>query len=196
VAQQAALPNDDELDEKQEAELVKASAEGDPDAFQQLVQKYRSLVMRVAYRGMGDMALAEDVAQEAFLKVYRGLPSYRPDKPFVHWLRRVVANTVIDEVRRRRPAESLDDMEQQPPSEEEGPQEIADHHGLQQAVRDAILALPPRYRQVIVMQVFEEKTYEQMAQALGIPLGTVMWRLNKAKRLLRAQLGRLWEEAA
>src|ERR687883_394361 len=190
------MPEDDGLDEKQEAELVKASAEGDPDAFQRLVQKYRNLVMRVAYRGMGDMALAEDVAQEAFLKVYRGLPAYRPDKPFVHWLRRVVANTVIDEVRRRRPVESLDDMEQQPPSEDEGPQEIADHHGVQQAVRDAIMALPARYRQVIVMQGFEEKTYEQMAETLGIPLGTVMWRLNKAKRLLRAQVGQLWEEAA
>lgn len=171
-----------------EGELVRASAQGDQDAFAQLVERYRRLVLHVAFRSMGDMSLAEDVTQEAFIKVYRGLPKYRHEKPFVHWLRRVVGNAVTDELRRRRPVVSLDGMEQPPAGDEEDPQEVTDQHGVQQAVRAAIAALPPRYRDIISLQVFQELTYEEIARTLNLPLGTVMWRLNMAKRLLRKAL--------
>lgn len=188
MSQPQSLPEAD-YDDAEEAKLVAASARGDPDAFRQLVQRYHRLVMHVAFRSMGDMSLAEDVTQEAFLKVYRGLPRYRPDKPFVHWLHRVVANTVTDEVRRRRPVVSLDGMTLPPAADQDGPQEIADHHGVQQAVRDAIASLPPRYRDIIILQIFHELSYEEIAGTLKLPLGTVMWRLNMAKRLLRKELG-------
>jgi RNA polymerase sigma-70 factor (ECF subfamily) len=79
-------------------------------------------------------------------------------------------------------------MEQPPASNEEDPQDVTDQHGLQQAVRDAIAGLPPRYREIITLQVFGELTYEEIARTLKMPLGTVMWRLNMAKRLLRKQL--------
>lgn len=171
-----------------ERELVRASAAGDQDAFAQLVERYRRLVLHVAFRSMGDMSLAEDVSQEAFIKVYRGLPKYRHERPFVHWLRRVVGNAVMDELRRRRPVVSLDGMEQPPAGDEEDPQEVTDQHAVQQAVRAAIAALPPRYRDIISLQVFQELTYEEIARTLNLPLGTVMWRLNMAKRLLRRQL--------
>jgi RNA polymerase sigma-70 factor (ECF subfamily) len=178
----------DDQDEVDENKLVKASAAGDHDAFRQLVERYRWLVLRVAMRSTGDASLAEDVAQEAFIKVYRGLPAYRPDKPFVHWLHRVVANTVTDELRRRRPIQSLDDLDQPPASEEQGPPEVADHHAVQEAVRLAISELPPRYRDIIMLQVFHEMTYAEIARRLRLPLGTVMWRVNMAKRLLRKRL--------
>jgi RNA polymerase sigma-70 factor, ECF subfamily len=187
VSQPERLPQEgpDEVDEGQ---LVRASAAGDQDAFRQLVERYRRLVLHVAFRSMGDMSLAEDVTQEAFIKVYRGLPKYRPEKPFVHWLRRVVGNTVLDELRKRKPIVSLDGMEQPPASNEEDPQDVTDQHGVQQAVRHAIAGLPPRYREIITLQVFGELTYEEIARTLKMPLGTVMWRLNMAKRLLRKQL--------
>lgn len=175
-------------DDVDEGELVKASARGDQDAFRRLVERYRRLVLHVAFRSMGDMSLAEDVAQEAFIKVYRGLPNYRHEKPFVHWLHRVVGNTVLDELRRRRPVVSLDGMEQPPASNADDPQDVADQHGVQQAVREAIATLPPRYRDIITLQAFHELTYEEISQALNLPLGTVMWRLNMAKRLLRKRL--------
>jgi RNA polymerase sigma-70 factor (ECF subfamily) len=100
----------------------------------------------------------------------------------------VVGNAVTDELRRRRPVVSLDGMEQPPAGEEEDPQEVTDQHGLQQTVRAAIAALPPRYRDIISLQVFQELTYEEIARTLNLPLGTVMWRLNMAKRLLRKAL--------
>jgi len=187
VNQPERLP-EEQPDDVDEGELVRASARGDQDAFEQLVNRYRRLVMHVAVRLMGDMSLAEDVAQEAFIKVYRGLPGYRPEKPFVHWLRRVVGNAVVDELRRRRPVVSLDGMDQPPASEADDPQDVANQHALQQAVRDAIAKLPPRYREIITLQVFHELTYEEIARRLNLPLGTVMWRLNMARRLLRKQL--------
>lgn len=187
MSQPEPLP-EEHPDEVDEDELVRASARGDQDAFEQLVNRYRRLVMHVAVRLMGDMSLAEDVAQEAFIKVYRGLPRYRPEKPFVHWLRRVVGNAVLDELRRRRPVVSLDGMEQPPASDAADPQDVTDQHALQQAVREAIAMLPPRYREIITLQIFHELTYEEIARTLNLPLGTVMWRLNMAKRLLRRQL--------
>lgn len=179
-----------------EDDLVAASARGDEDAFQQLVERYRRLVLHVAYRSMGDMSLAEDVAQEAFIKVFRGLPRYRREKPFVHWLRRVVANTVVDELRRRRPVESLDNLEQLPAADNDGPQELADQHDEQEAVRQAIMELPASYREILILQVFRELTYEQIARTLNLPLGTVMWRLNRAKRLLRQRLTDVLDDTA
>ncbi len=185
---EAARPPAEHDGQPDEADLVAASAQGDQDAFRQLVQRYERLVLRVAFRSMGDTSLAEDVAQEAFIKVFRGLPKYRPDKPFVHWLHRVVANAVTDELRRRRPVQSLDAMLEPPASPEEGPPEVADHHAIERAVRQAIASLPPRYRDVIILQVFHELTYEQIASTLRLPLSTVTWRMNMAKRLLRQQL--------
>jgi RNA polymerase sigma-70 factor (ECF subfamily) len=183
-------------DDAEESDLVAASARGDQDAFRRLVERYRRLVLHVAFRSMGDMSLAEDVAQEAFIKVFRGLPHYRPEKPFVHWLHRVVANAVTDELRRKRSTIPLDAMVNPPESPEPDPEDVAGQHDVQQAVRAAIAALPPRYRDIISLQVFHELTYEEIARRLQLPLGTVMWRLNMAKRLLRKQLGDAFRPAA
>jgi RNA polymerase sigma-70 factor (ECF subfamily) len=183
-------------DDAEESDLVAASARGDQDAFRRLVERYRRLVLHVAFRSMGDMSLAEDVAQEAFIKVFRGLPHYRPEKPFVHWLHRVVANAVTDELRRKRSTIPLDAMVNPPESPEADPEDVAGQHDVQQAVRAAIAALPTRYRDIISLQVFHELTYEEIARRLQLPLGTVMWRLNMAKRLLRKQLGDAFRPAA
>ena len=185
-----------QADDAEERDLVAASARGDQDAFRRLVERYRRLVLHVAFRSMGDMSLAEDVAQEAFIKVFRGLPHYRPEKPFVHWLHRVVANAVTDELRRKRATIPLDALVNPPESSEADPEDVAGQHDVQQAVRAAIAALPPRYREIISLQVFHELTYEEIARRLRLPLGTVMWRLNMAKRLLRKQLGDAFRPAA
>src|SRR5207245_708267 len=131
------------------------------------------------------LALAEDVAQDVFIKVYKALPTYRHDRPFKHWLHRVAANAVTDALRRRRPVVSLDGMEQPPASGVPDPQDVAARHDLQRAVRHAIANLPPHYRDTIALQAFGELSYDEIARALDIPLGTVMSRLNGAKRLLR-----------
>jgi len=173
----------------EERRLIDRSAAGDQDAFRQLVLRYHRLVINVAYRALGEMSQAEDVAQEVFLKVYRHLPSYRHEKPFVHWLHRVAANAVTDSLRRTHSVLSLDALEQAPAASEADPQDVAARDDVRRAVRHAIANLPPHYRDTISLQVFHELSYEEIAQTLDIPLGTVMSRLNAAKRLLRNQLG-------
>jgi RNA polymerase sigma-70 factor (ECF subfamily) len=175
----------------EERRLIDRSASGDQEAFRQLVIRHHRLVINVGFRALGELSLAEDVAQEVFLKVYKALPSYRHDKPFKHWLHRVAANAVTDALRRRRPVISLDGMEQAPPSRESDPQDVATRHDLQRAVRHAIASLPSHYRDTIALQAFGELSYEEIAKTLDIPLGTVMSRLNGAKRLLRERLGDL-----
>jgi RNA polymerase sigma-70 factor (ECF subfamily) len=175
----------------EERRLIDRSAAGDQEAFRQLVIRYHRLVINVAFRALGELSLAEDVAQEVFLKVYKALPGYRHEKPFKHWLHRVAANAVTDALRRRRPLVSLDGMEQPPASRESDPLDVATRHDLQRAVRQAIASLPSHYRDTIALQAFGELTYDEIAKTLDIPVGTVMSRLNGAKRLLRERLGDL-----
>jgi len=175
----------------EERRLIDRSAAGDQEAFRQLVIRHHRLVINVAFRALGELSLAEDVAQEVFLKVYKALPGYRHEKPFKHWLHRVAANAVTDALRRRRPVVSLDDMEQPPASRESDPVDVATRHDLQRAVRHAIASLPSHYRDTIALQAFGELSYEEIAKTLDIPLGTVMSRLNGAKKLLRERLGSL-----
>src|SRR2546428_2193197 len=123
--------------------LIDRSASGDQEAFRQLVIRYHRLVINVAFRALGGLSLAEDVAQDVFIKFYKALPGYRHDKPFKHWLHRVAANTVTDSLRRRRPVVSLDGLEQPLVSAGSDPQDVAARHDLQRAVRHAIASLPP-----------------------------------------------------
>ena len=175
----------------EERRLIDRSAAGDQEAFRQLVIRHHRLVINVAFRALGELSLAEDVAQEVFLKVYKALPGYRHEKPFTHWLHRVAANAVTDALRRRRPIVSLDGMEQPTASRESDPLDVATRHDLQKAVRQAIASLPSHYRDTIALQAFGELSYEEIAKTLDIPLGTVMSRLSGAKRLLRERLGDL-----
>src|SRR5207245_6610411 len=175
----------------EERRLIDRSASGGQEAFRQLVLRYHRLVINVAFRALGELSLAEDVAQDVFIKVHKALPTYRHDRPFKHWLHRVAANTVTDALRRRRPVVSLDGMAQPPASRESDPMDVATRHDLQKAVRQAIASLPSHYRDTIALQAFGELSYEEIAKTLDIPLGTVMSRLSGAKRLLRERLGDL-----
>jgi RNA polymerase sigma-70 factor (ECF subfamily) len=175
-------------DDPEERQLVSRSAAGDQDAFRQLVLRHHRRVVNIAYRALGDAGLAEDVAQEVFIKVFRHLPSYRHEKPFVHWLHRVAANTVTDAARRHRDVQSLDSMAQPPAGQGGDPQDVAARHDLQRSVRRAIATLPPHYRDTLALQVYHDLSYEEIARTLDVPIGTVMSRLNGAKRLLRDRL--------
>ncbi len=113
-----------------------------------------------------------------FIKVNQKLGSYRADIPFVHWLHRVAANTVTDAIRRGRVDLSLDALGD----------EAAALTEQRMAVRRAVAGLPGGLRAAIALQVFHELSYQEIAQVLNIPIGTVMSRIHSAKRLLRSRL--------
>ncbi len=174
--------------EVEERQLVAASLAGDEAAFRQLVERYYRTVLNVAFRAFGSVPAAEDCAQDVFIKVHKRLRSYRADTPFIHWLHRVAANTVTDALRRRRTDLSLESLVHHAHSETADPADVAARQEQRMAVRQAMASLPGRLRDAIVLQVFHELTYQEIAQVLDIPIGTVMSRLHNARSLLRGRL--------
>ena len=169
-------------------QLVAASLAGDADAFRRLVERHYQMVLKVAYRALGSVPAAEDCAQDVFIKVHQKLRLYRSDRPFIRWLHRVTANTVTDAIRRRRVDLSFDTLVHEARSELGDPAEAAAARERRMAVRGAMADLPGRLRNTIVLQVFHELSYQEIAQVLNIPIGTVMSRIHNAKRQLRRRL--------
>ena len=172
----------------EEGQLIAASLAGDDDAFRKLVERHYRTVLNIAFRALGSEVAAEDCAQDVFIKVHKRLHSYRADTPFIHWLHRVAANTVTDALRRRRTDLSLESLVHEAPAESADPADAAARQEQRLAVRQAMAGLPSRLRDAIVLQVFHELSYQEIAQVLDIPIGTVMSRLHNAKRLLRDRL--------
>ena len=171
-------------------ELVRAAAEGDQDAFAQLVALYEKRVYALALRTTGNQEDAADAAQEAFLAAWRGLPSFRGEAGFATWLYRLTANAAIDHLRRTRrqrneaslndEALGLNAVDAAPT-----PQERAEGEALREAVRWGMGELSRDHRQVLELREYQELSYEEIAGQLGVDLGTVKSRLSRARGALR-----------
>jgi len=167
-------------------DLIDRSLEGDRNAFGVLVQRYRTLVIGVAYRVCGNAALAQDIAQETFIRVWTKLSMFRPDGNFRGWLCRIASNLTIDALRKKK---SVVDVEQLVlVSPDKGPESEALLSERAAAVRAAIMRLPLQSRTVLVLREYQLFSYQEIADALDIPLGTVKSRLNDARRRLKAEL--------
>ncbi len=167
--------------------LIQRSIAGDEEAFRELVEAHYRMVLGAAYRALGNASQAEDTAQDVFFKVFQNLRSYRFEQPFIHWLHRVTSNTIVDALRRRRPVLSLDAMAQFP-ADDDDPQRVIVERDLARRLREAIARLPSSYRVTLALRAYHELSYSEIAQVLGVPLGTVMSRLHNAKERLRKSL--------
>jgi len=174
-----------------EAELVSQAQLGDRSAFGDLVRHHREGVINVVYRMCGDPQLAEDAAQEAFIRAWQKLPGYKPRSPFRNWLFRIATNIALDTLRRERETVDLEAVQLQTPNA--SPESCYDRTEQAELVRAAVLALPPASRAVLVLREYEGLSYRQIAETLGIPIGTVMSRLNYARTQLAATLAPLVE---
>ena len=169
-----------------EADSIVRAQAGDKAAFGELVDQSRRLLVSVVYRQGLDWAEAEDVAQEAFVRAWLALPRYKPSVgSWRAWLCRIAINLAIDFHRRRKPQVSLDD---ELPDGAGGPAEQAEKRMRAQQVRQALAQLPPASRAALVLCEYEGLSYAEIAAALDIPVGTVMSRLNYARRRLRELL--------
>ena len=169
-----------------EAQWIARSAAGDKAAFGLLVVRYQRFAWSIAYRMTGQPDLAEDLAQEAFLRAWLALPRFRGESQFRTWLGRIVTNVTIDHLRTRRPEAALDErLSANGDSLSSG----AERAEMQALVRQAILTLPAHSRAALVLREYEGLSYKEIAAILDIPIGTVMSRLNYARGLLRQQLG-------
>ena len=168
---------------KTELELIVRSKQGDRQAFGELVRRHREGVINVVYRMCGDANLAEDAAQEAFIRAWQHLPTYRPRPAFRNWVYRIAIKAARDVLRRERETVDVDDLSLSAP--DPGPEAIVAGKEQGEHVQMAVLELPPASRTVLVLREYEGLSYREIAETLNIPMGTVMSRLNYARRRLQ-----------
>lgn len=173
--------------------LIQKAQRGDLDAFNELVLRYQNQVYNAAYRVMGDYDSATDATQEAFIAAYRALGSYRGGS-FRAWLMRIVTNACYDELRRRkrRPASSLEALyvTDTAPGEVlvngvEGPEAYAQRQELSRALHTGLQTLVPEQRVVLVLSDVQGYNYQEIAEIIGVSLGTVKSRLSRARAKMR-----------
>lgn len=171
------------MDELRDETLAKRAAAGDMSAFEDLVDRHRMAVYRLARSITGNHHDADDAAQETFLRVYRGLGSYDPDRPFKPWLKRIAYNTSLNTVRARKSSSrgfvdvDLPEVEDQSPRQlerMEAKQSIA-------GVDHAVQTLPSELRATLLLRAVEGMSYKDIATAMGVKIGTVMSRLSRAR---------------
>jgi RNA polymerase sigma-70 factor (ECF subfamily) len=189
--------------EPQDAVLIERAKRGDRHAFDDLVAKYQTRVYQFAYRLSGDAETASDLTAEAFVRVYTNLHRFRFDSKFTTWVFRIVTNCFLDlrkreQVRKHESLEELlttadSEMKKQFGSEDESPLEIAERGERGKALEAAIHRLPEYQRAMIVMYHIEMLSYEEIAQTLDMPIGTVKSRLNRARLALKQVLDPMQE---
>lgn len=171
-----------------EDELVKQAQAGDRDAYGVLVCRYTTGVVQVVYRMCGQAQLAEDAAQDAFLRAWLKLPDYQPRGSFRSWLYRIAINAALDALRRK-PAANIEDEETALLTDPQpGPEAVVLAKELAQRVQSAVQTLPQGVRAVVVLREYGSLSYQEISDVLGIPLGTVMSRLNFGRNKLRQAL--------
>lgn len=176
---------------REERILVQRIQAGDRKAFERLLDAYEARVYRLALRFTGNVTDAEDVTQEIFLGVYRGLAHFRGDSALGTWIYRVAMNHCL-EFRRKRRLECVPLEEELMLASEdwrEDPEQAAGRQELAAKVEAAINCLSPVHRDVIVLHELQGLTYQEVAAALDVPVGTVKSRLSNAFRRLRDLLG-------
>ena len=171
----------------EDGELVAMTLGGRSEAFATLVERYDRAVYHLAYRTLHDVEEARDASQEAFFKAYRSLRTFKQGAKFSTWIFAITYHACCDRLNRRKRYSK----EELPERADPGPGPESQAIALDQARRlhDAIDALPEKYRTVITLYHLQGKQYEEIAQVLGLPMGTVKTHLFRAKEHLRKILG-------
>ena len=172
------IPRVDELGQRRVRRL-------DADAFVELVERHDVSHRRLAFRLLGDSGRMDDVLQEAYARAFRALPRFRGDSSLETWLYRIVYNACVDDLRRRREHETLDEWDDRlAANPTDIPTDIAERLDL----AAALASLPPELRAVVLLIDAEGLGYAEAADVLGVPAGTVASRLNRARSHLQAVL--------
>jgi RNA polymerase sigma-70 factor (ECF subfamily) len=171
-----------------ERELVARAQNGDRNAYNDLVRIHAQGVLNVIYRMCGNMQIAEDAAQETFIQAWLQLPSYRPRSSLRNWLYRIAVNTAIDMLRKEKRILPGEIEEMHLTDTEPGPEAMVANFQRTEMIQEAVSALPDASRAVLVLREFEDLSYKEIAESLEIPVGTVMSRLNYARKLLKEKL--------
>lgn len=176
------------MPELTDEELVARCRTGSEDAFAELIARYRTRVFGIIARTTGNRERAEDLAQEVFLRIHRGLPYFQGQARLSTWIYRIVVNVCLQE--RQAPAR-IEVPAEAPGDDDHAPRQLATRDPafadfeLRERLEKALAKLPANYRMLVAAHYLEGVQYEELAEALGMPLGTVKTQLYRAKQQLR-----------
>lgn len=183
--------------------LIHRSQEGDLTAFNQLVERYEKVVYNFAYRLTGSYDDASDVAQDAFVRAFNAIRSFRGDAAFTTWLFRITTNVFLDEKKKAksRPHQSLDEyveleessVGRQIEDPSPTPEDAVTAKERTQVLANAIASLPDYQRAMVLLYHIHQKSYEEIAEMMELPIGTVKSRLNRARLALKDKLSGMTE---
>ena len=191
----------EELTKLSDIEVVALAQQGKENAYRELLARYERPVFSLVFRMVRDRETAEDLAQETFVKVLNNIDRYSPDFKFSSWLFKIANNLTIDHLRRRRldtisiegapdavTAESAKATSITIVAGDESPLEELESRELGQAIERAIAKLRPEYRACIMLRHVEDRSYEEIAEIVKLPLGTVKTYIHRARHELRVAL--------
>jgi RNA polymerase sigma-70 factor, ECF subfamily len=177
--------------QRTDADLAQDALAGSEAAYRELVTRYATPAVNFVHRIVRDRGLAEDLAQEGFLRVYQRLHTYDPDRKFSSWFFQVLRNITIDYLRVNRvPTASLDELQEEGnrgasvDRESVSPEEAAEQGELAIAMAAALSRIRPEYRECVVLRYQEGLTHPEIAEILGLPAGTVKTHLHRARKEL------------
>jgi RNA polymerase sigma-W factor len=180
--------------ETKDSELIRKCLEGDQKAFEKLLNRYKGSVFSVCYKMVKNRTDAEDLAQEAFVKVFSVLDRYDTSYPFSSWLFRITSNLCIDFLRKKRyKTYSIDEpiegkegkIDRQISSHIIQPDRETENSEMMVILEEALDLLPENYRIIVILRHQEHLSYDEISENLGIPLGTVKARIHRARRMIR-----------
>jgi RNA polymerase sigma-70 factor (ECF subfamily) len=175
--------------EQDDAALVIASKAGDQDAFALLVQRHQRRVFNLVYRMLQQYEEANEVTQETFFAAWQGLSSFRGDARFSTWLHRIAYNCALKQIEQRNRDTALQmAIQAEAVDNDERVGAELEIHDRQALVREHISTLPAKYRVVLVLRHLQDMTYEEMAEILTMPIGTIKTHLFRARNLLKERL--------
>ncbi len=177
--------------------LIKRAIDGDESAYKQLLENYRGAIYNLIYRMVHNREETEDLVQEAFMKAFKALPTFNEEYAFSTWLYKIAVNNCIDHMRKKRlktfslnkPLQSKDgELDREFPDTSMSPDKDILSDEKSRLIEAAIQELPENYKTAIILRHAEEKSYEEIAQILDIPLGTVKARIFRAREMLKKKL--------
>ncbi|MDO4799420.1 MAG: sigma-70 family RNA polymerase sigma factor [Bacillota bacterium] len=176
--------------------LIEKSIQGDVTSFETLIRRYDRYVYNIAYRMLGNEEDAKDAAQEAMIKAYRNIANFRAESAFSTWLYRITINVCKDELKKRRdavlyyedPDGDAKNVVEHLVSDERDPLIIYEQNELKRQLMEAMKELSPEHREVLVRKDVLDESYEAIAHAIEVPIGTVRSRLNRARLTLRGKM--------
>jgi RNA polymerase sigma-70 factor (ECF subfamily) len=172
--------------------LIDACRKGDGAAFHALFEAYQDKVYSIAYHFSGSADLANDITQQAFLKMFTGLKNFRLESELTTWIYRIVANACIDERRSRRRLVSLGDgLDMRTLAVKDSIEQRHYRRQISAEVSKAVAGLKPKLRLPIVLKYVEDLSYQEIANVLGCSIGTVASRLNRGHKMLASKLAHL-----